>query len=55
MKRTILAWLILIWNIFVAWFFAVLPFPFNIGLLAWQCFLTLVVSWFMLLKNMSKR
>jgi len=55
MKKTLLLWLAIIWAIFVAWFVMVLPFPFNIGLLAWQCFFGLVFSWVMLIEGRGEK
>jgi len=35
----------MVWTIFGAWLFIAMPFPLNVGLLAWQCFFSLVASW----------
>jgi len=55
MNKPLLLWFALIWAIFVAWLLIVLPFPINIGLLAWQCFFALVISWLMLIEDMGQK
>lgn len=55
MNKAILAWLAMIGVFFGAWLFIAIPFPLNIGLLAWQCFFGSVVSWLMLIENRGKR
>jgi hypothetical protein len=55
MNKAMLAWLATIWTIFGAWLFTAIPFPLNIGLLAWLSFFGLVISWLMLIEDKSKR
>ena len=55
MSKAMLAWLAMIWAIFGTWLFIVTPFPLNVGILAWQCFLGSVVSWLMLAGNEGER
>jgi hypothetical protein len=54
MNRATLAWLAMIWTMFAVWLFIAIPFPVNIGLLAWQCFFGFIVSWLMLIGNKGK-
>ena len=51
MNSAMLAWLAMIWTMFAVWLSIVIPFPVNIGLLAWQFFFGFIVSWLMLIMN----
>ena len=55
MNRAMQAWLAMIWIMFAVWLFVAIPFPLNVGLLAWQCFFGLVISWLTLIENKGKR